>query len=153
MLGKKFIASWYGFALIWFTVGKASDLDIAQIPLSSCLSDSQYHSSSALATDPIGGLIYQAKYRASDWSGKLLAFQANSTGSLDRNNDGVVNDSDALWEAGNALETNNSRKAYSFFYPDFNCIFAPFLYLYCTDPLFTGIVFNPDHFNGSQADL
>ena len=91
-------ATLFGFALAWGGAAKAdSTLEIAQFPLASCLADAEYRSASALAADPAGGMIYQAKFRATDWSGQLLAYPINSDGSIA---------STPTWEAGSGLTTD-----------------------------------------------
>ena len=75
----------------------SSCLDIAQFPLSSCLSDTTYHSSSSLASDPVGGRIYQAMFNATDWTGQLLAYQTDQTTGAPAQT--------SLWDAGNVLTT------------------------------------------------
>lgn len=51
-----------------------------------------------------GLVVYQTKFRASDWSGQLLAFQLNADGSfVDTDNNGVIDEKDALWDAGKKL--------------------------------------------------
>ena len=103
-------------ALIWASTPQAVEpIDIAQIPLASCLTDTQYRSASALTVDPVGGVVYQTKFRTSDWSGQLLAYKVNSSGGLDKNSDGVVDDNDKIWDAGSVLELTAyaSRKPYT----------------------------------------
>lgn len=122
MKSKLFFAPLIGMALMWPTTGKTVALDIAQVPLASCLTDTEYRSASALAVDPVNKVVYQAKYKASDWSGQLLAYQIDSSGSLDKNKDGAVNVSDALWEAGQLLNSDTARHPYSFVFPDSSCL-------------------------------
>ena len=87
-------------------------LQIAQIPLSACLNDSNYRSFTSLAVDPVVGVIYQAGFRTTefaeqfathpDWSGRLSAYEVTN---------GVL-DSNAIWEAGSKLAGNSNRKFY-----------------------------------------
>ncbi len=93
-----------------FNTSKAS-MEIAQIPLSVCLSDTAFRSFTSLVADPAGRAVYQAKFRTTtgdfatspDWSGKLLAYKVTS-GSLA---------SSSLWEAGSLLANNKDRKLYT----------------------------------------
>ena len=109
-----------GAAMVWASSAEAvNPVDIAQIPLASCLTDTEYRSASALAVDPVGRIVYQTKFRASDWSGQLLAYKVNSVGGLDNNSDGAVDDNDKIWEAGSVLQLTAyaSRRPYTFEYP------------------------------------
>jgi len=130
MKSNLLVACRFGFALLGFSVAASAALDIAQIPLANCLTDAAYRSASAVAVDPVGGIIYQAKYSATDWSGKLLAYQADST-------TGILA-ATPLWEAGDVLPDDYTlRRPYSFFFPDDDCNSGES----CPYPLLTGTVF------------
>ncbi len=132
MKSNLLVACRFGFALLVFSVAASADLDIAQIPLASCLTDTAYRSASAVAVDPVGGIIYQAKYRATDWSGKLLAYKVDSATGIPATVD--------LWEAGSVLPDDYTlRRPYSFFFPNDDCFGG--LSSLCPDPLLTGTVF------------
>ena len=93
----------------------SSCLDIAQFPLSSCLKDNVYRSSSAVAApapgDPIGGGIYQATFNANDWTGQLLPYIANpTTGTLTPN---TPSDYGAV-----LTSQGSSLNLYTFYHPD-----------------------------------
>ncbi|MFZ4703712.1 MAG: hypothetical protein ACOYMG_27015, partial [Candidatus Methylumidiphilus sp.] len=114
MKSNVLVAGRFGFALLVFSVAASAALDIAQIPLASCLTDTAYRSASAVAVDPVGGIIYQAKYRATDWSGKLLAYKVDSATGIPATVD--------LWEAGSVLPNDYTlRRPYSFFFPNDDC--------------------------------
>ncbi|MEI7867443.1 MAG: PilC/PilY family type IV pilus protein [Candidatus Methylumidiphilus sp.] len=141
MKSNLLVACRFGFALLGFSVAAPADLDIAQIPLASCLTDAAYRSASAVAVDPVGGIIYQAKYRATDWSGKLLAYQADST-------TGILAIT-SLWEAGDVLPDGYTlRRPYSFYFPDVNCFLNP---SQC-NPLLIGTEFKTDNLSAIQSD-
>ncbi len=59
--------------------------------------------------------VFQAKFDSSDWTGKLLAFQLDSYGSLlDRDSNSVIDDADALWDASTKIPEAASRKIFSY---------------------------------------
>jgi type IV pilus assembly protein PilY1 len=142
------VASQFVLALAWYAVGEAEAItqeqvlgDIAQVPLAACLTDDTYRSSSAVAVDPVGGIVYQAKFRATDWSGQLLAYKADPT-------TGILATT-PLWEAGSVLPNDFTlRRPYSFGYP--TCTSQP-LDAQCMKPL-VGIEFNPTSLNTFQLN-
>ena len=140
MKSNVLVACRFGFALLGFSVAASAALDIAQIPLSSCLTDTAYRSASAVAVDPVGGIVYQAKYRTTDWSGQLLAYQADST-------TGILATT-PLWEAGSVLPNDyTSRRPYSFGFP--TCTSGS---KQCNRPL-VGIEYNIENLNTFQQNL
>ena len=141
----------------YVTSASSSCLDIAQFPLSICLKnitdttttpDNTYHSSSSLAIDPVGGRIYQALFKATDWTGQLLAYQIDPTTGIPAQT--------SLWDAGNVLTTLNnngfSLNAYTFFHPSNNSLKSRCPgSSYCTANLLSGILFN--YLNLSDAQI
>ena len=137
----------------YYTSASSSCLDIAQFPLSSCLTDTVYRSSSALASDPIGGRVFQAAFNPSNWTGQLLAYQADST-------TGIVNPN-SLWESGNVLtnKSNNNTplNPYTFYHPDFAFLqqcSGGYTDLHCIEPILKGYLFNNIYnLSASQGNL
>jgi len=139
----------------WCTAGQADTVDVAQFPLSSCVTDTAYASASAAVSDstpyitssPIGGVVYQATFRASDWSGQLLAYTADpKTGSLSQDTNFNVTTVTSTYSA------NKPLPLYSFFLPDDNC-FATGSSCYDINPsILTGIIFNLNNINYIQSN-
>ncbi len=136
----------YNNSAYYYTNASLSCLDIAQFPLSSCLlplsnsnvqAQDYYPSSSALASDPVGGRVFQSMYNPTNWTGKLLSYQANLT-------TGVLTQITA-WEAGDVLtnKNNNSKplNPYTFFHPDAD--FVQYCYYGAPDPHCINTSINP----------
>lgn len=136
----------YNNSAYYYTNASLSCLDIAQFPLSSCLlplsnsnvqAQDYYPSSSALASDPVGGRVFQSMYNPTNWTGKLLSYQANlTTGDLTQI---------TAWEAGDVLtnKNNNSKplNPYTFFHPDAD--FVQYCYYGAPDPHCINTSINP----------
>ena len=136
----------YNNSAYYYTNASLSCLDIAQFPLSSCLlplsnsnvqAQDYYPSSSALASDPVGGRVFQSMYNPTNWTGKLLSYQANLT-------TGVLTQITA-WEAGDVLtnknNNNNPLNPYTFFHPDAD--FVQYCYYGAPDPHCINTSINP----------
>ena len=124
-----------------------SCIDIAHFPLSSCLTDSVYRSSSALAGDPVGRRVFQAAFNSNDWTGQLLAYQADST-------TGILSPI-ASWNPGNALAVANSKNTlnpYSFNHPDFTYL-KQSCKPQCPSSLLAGIPLTYQNLSASQENL
>ncbi len=136
----------YNNSAYYYTNASLSCLDIAQFPLSSCLlplsnsnvqAQDYYPSSSALASDPVGGRVFQSMYNPTNWTGKLLSYQANlTTGDLTQI---------TAWEAGDVLtnknNNNNPLNPYTFFHPDAD--FVQYCYYGAPDPHCINTSINP----------
>ncbi len=57
--------------------------------------------------------LYQARFESSQWSGDLLAFGLTSTGAIDADNDGNIDD-DAIWRASDYVPAASSRNIYTY---------------------------------------
>ncbi len=155
----------YNNSAYYYTNASLSCLDIAQFPLSSCLlplsnsnvqAQDYYPSSSALASDPVGGRVFQSMYNPTNWTGKLLSYQANlTTGDLTQI---------TAWEAGDVLtnknNNNNPLNPYTFFHPDAD--FVQYCYYGAPDPhcintsnnpMLKGYPFNVSNLSDSQINL
>ena len=150
-----FLSSCPGETQPWCTAGQAGTVDVAQFPLSSCVTDTAYASASAAVSDstpyisssPIGGVVYQATFRASDWSGQLLAYTADPiTGSLSQDTNFNVTTVTSTYSA------NTPLPLYSFWSPDDNCFANAPSCFHHTPSYFTGILFNLDNINYIQRN-
>ncbi len=57
--------------------------------------------------------LYQARFESSRWSGDVLAFGLTSSGAIDADGDGNIDD-DAIWRASNHLPAASSRNIYTY---------------------------------------
>ena len=150
-----FLSSCPGETQPWCTAGQAGTVDVAQFPLSSCVTDTAYASASAAVSDstpyispsPIGGVVYQATFRASDWSGQLLAYTADpKTGSLSQDTNFNVTTVTSTYSA------NKKLPLYSFWSPDDNCFANDPSCFDHTPSYFTGILFNVNNISYLQKN-
>lgn len=59
--------------------------------------------------------VFQATFNSADWTGQLLAYQLDNDGvMLDRDANGVIEDADALWEAGTKIPVASERLIYTY---------------------------------------